>query len=439
MATSLVARLTRFTALSCSALALSCSGKPASVAPYRAPAQPCAVVLAPSARDPEVARLQAMVAAAPDPVPYLERLGWTFVARARSTHDPGQYTVALETAACIDSRRPAAPEALLLRGHAVFALHRFGEAEAIGRELVARRGAWFDHALLGDALLDQGRVEEAIASYERVMAERPGPQAYSRAAHVRWIMGDVEGAIEAMTLAARASDTRDPSSAAWFRSRLAQYEREAGHAERAEAWIDAALALEPDHPPALLARGLARLAAGRATDAIAPLARAIEIEPTPEYEWSLAEALRAAGRTGDAENVEARLVERGEAEDPRTLALFLATTGRDPARALALAERELASRQDVLTLDVMALALERSGRIAEARSYSDRALARGTRSARLYLHAAEIARAAGDTSVEARRSREARRLAHLLLPSERMQLDALIGTARAHPGHEPGS
>lgn len=425
-----MAIIARFTVLSCSLLTLACGAKPAPVT------SDCAIALSPRPGDEEIGRIQPFVSSAPDPVPYLERLGWTFVQRARSTHDPGVYTEALESAACIEDRTPGAPEALLLRGHALFSLHRFAEAEAIGRELVARRGAWFDHALLGDTLFDQGRIDEAIACYERAMAERPGPQAYARAAQVRWITGDLEGAIEAMTLAARASDTRDPSSAAWFRSRLAQYEREAGHEDRAEAWIGSALALEPDHPSSLWTRGVARLAAGRAGEAIAPLARAVEVEPLPEYEWALAEALRAAGRAKDAAAAEARLVERGESEDPRTLALYLATTRRDPARALRLAERELVSRQDVLTLDVMALALERVGRIDEARSYSERALARGTRSARLYLHAAEIARAAGDAAMEARMGREARKLAHMLLPSERMQLDDLIASRKPHPATE---
>ena len=439
MSTLALARRPWLVSAVCAGLALGCGHQVDRAAPTRAAAAAtsCEIVLAPvdgsAGPDPEIDRAQQRARRAPDPVPYLERLGWAWVAKARSSHDPGFLTLALETASCIEVGRSEALEALLLRGHALASLHRFREAEMIGRVLVARRGAWFDHALLGDALLDQGHVDEAIEAYERVMAIRPGPQAYSRAALVRWIVGDLEGAIEAMELAARASDGRDPSSAAWFRSRLAQYELAAGRRDRAQAWLDSALALEPDHPPALLARGLALLAAGRAEAAIVPLARAVAVDPLPEQQWALAEALRDAGRASEAAAVEARLVERGEAEDPRTLALFLATTGRDAARALRLASRELETRQDVLTLDAMALALAAVGRTEEARSYSERALARGTRSARLHLHAAAIAAAAGDASEAARRAAQAKELAHTLLPSERRRLDVLLAATKTHP------
>ena len=425
--------MTRFLLASCLVLVWSGPGhahhseSPGSSGPA------CATALA-ARREPggEIERMQRLAAIAPDPVPYLERLGWEFVAEARKTHDAAWLALAADAASCIESRVPEAAEALLLRGHVLVSHHRFAEAEVVARKLVARRGAWFDHALLGDALLDQGRVDEAIASYERVMAERPGPEAYSRAAHVRRITGDLAGAIEAMTLAARSADARDPASAAWFRSTLARYELEAGHPDVAAAWIEAALAVDPDHPDALFARGLYLLGGGRAAAAVEPLARSVAIEPLPAHLWALAEALRETGRVDEAEQVEARLAEEGASEDPRTLALFLAATGRDPARALRLAERELETRRDVFTLDALALALAGVGRIDDARTYSTQALARGTRDARLYLHAALIAKAAGDDAEAARRIEQTRGLAHMLLPSERRQLDALAASTR-HP------
>ena len=69
----------------------------------------------------------------------IERIGYRLIARARLTNDDGDYTLATNTAECLESRHPGEPAALLLRGHALHQLHRFREAEAAARLLVARR------------------------------------------------------------------------------------------------------------------------------------------------------------------------------------------------------------------------------------------------------------------------------------------------------------
>ena len=79
----------------------------------------------------------------------------------------------------------SSPEAMLLRGHALHQMHRFTEAEPIARELVKTRGLAFDFGLLGDVLMEQGKLKEAIDAYQKMMDQKPNTQAYSRAAHIR--------------------------------------------------------------------------------------------------------------------------------------------------------------------------------------------------------------------------------------------------------------
>ena len=98
------------------------------------------------------------------------------------------------------------------------------------------------------------------------------------------------------------------------------------------------------------------------------LTRAASLNPLPEYQWILADALRASGRAADAAAVERELVARGTASDPRTVALYLATRGENASTALSLAEAELDVRADVFTLDAHAWALAANGRTAEARA-----------------------------------------------------------------------
>ena len=387
---------------------------------------PCAIALSPhrggTAADREILRWQTHTREADRSLPYLERLGWAYVAKARASLDYGYYTLAEQTADCLQATSPGAPEALLLRAHALHNLHRFREAEALARELVARRGLAYDYGLLGDLLMEQGQLEGAVSAYEQMMALRPSPEAYARAAHLRWLHGDLEGAIEAMRMALRGADPRAPEAAAWYAVRLGHYLWQAGDASAAAALATEALALQPDYPPALMLRGRLLLGQGRAEEALPSLTRAAAQAPLPEYLWMLAEALGVAGRAQDAGRAEAELMRRGATDDPRTLSLYLATSNRDPHRALRLARQELTARRDAHTLDAVAWALYAAGQQQAARVTLAEALSCGVADARLYLHAAVLA----GTPAEAHSwLQRARPLAAMLLPSEQARLDGL--------------
>jgi hypothetical protein len=152
------------------------------------------------------------------------------------------------------------------------------------------------------------------------------------------------------------------------------------------------------------------------------LQNAAKLNPLPEYQWTLAEALRAAGRENEASGIEAQLRKRGASSDPRTLALFLATRHENPETALRLARTELGSRGDVFTHDALAWSLAAAGNLEEAHGEMQCALAEGTEDARLFFHAAVIASQAGHGADAERWLRKASELSQLLLPSERNEL-----------------
>jgi tetratricopeptide (TPR) repeat protein len=393
-----------------------------------ATADPCALALAPHAGDSkddqEIARLQQLISGARDPVPLLDRLGWLFVAKARASFDPGFYKLAEQCALCLESKKAGSTEALLLRGHILQNLHRFKEAEPLARKLVSQRGAPFDHGLLGDVLMEMGRLQEAIDAYQTMVDLKPDPQAYARVAHVRWLKGDLDGALEVMRMAAAASSPQAAESAAWIYSRLAFFQFHTGDRDAARDSCAAATQFQREYPPALLLRGRMLLADGQSAEAVELLWRSATLNPLPEYHWALAEALRAAGQSSDAEAVEARLRKTGAVDDPRTYALFLATRGEQPALALELAGRELKERADVHTHDALAWALAASGRWEEAHQHSQQALAEGTADARLRWHAGVIAVRLGRTREAADWLNKAALLQHLLLPSERQHLES---------------
>ena len=381
----------------------------------------CRFVLAPSnGVDEEIARQQALIRSGSATA--LERLGWTFVKKARVTFDASYYNLAQQCAECMEATGAKGPDALLLRAHALQSLHRFNEAEAVARELVRTRERPFDYGVLGDVLIDMGKVREGAAAYQKMIDLRPDLQSYARAAHVRWLTGDLNGAIELMTLAISGSSPNDPEAAAWAYTRLSLYQLQQGATKRALESCSAALALQSDYAPAMLARGRILLALNRPGDAVVDLRRAAELNPLPEYQWALADALRLTGDRDRARDVESKIVERGATEDPRAFSLYLATRGEDMGQAVHLAQLELTMRGDIFTQDALAWALALAGRAPEAQLHAREALSEGTVDARLFLHAGIIAALNNDTAQAKRLLQKTSSIQHMLLPSERKLL-----------------
>jgi tetratricopeptide (TPR) repeat protein len=284
--------------------------------------------------------------------------------------------------------------------------------------LVARREFVLDYALLGDTLMEQGRLTDATAAYQKMIDLKPFYQSYTRAAHFRWLNGDLRGALDLIQKAITAASPRNPEAIAWAYTRLAGYELQRGDLERATAAIDSAFSFQPDYAAALLLRGRILLAQKRWSDAVPILERAANLNPLPEYQWVLADALRRLGRKAQASAVEQQITEQGPATDPRTVALFVSTRGVAQSQALSLTERELDVRHDVFTEDARAWALAGAGRFAEASAAMDRALSARTNDARLFVHAGVIAASTGRHRDAHRWFASAEQLRFMLLPSE---------------------
>lgn len=387
---------------------------------------PLAIALTPqsgdSRTDREIARVQKQIRDGKNPEAAIEQLGWLYVAKARASFDPGYYKLAEQCALALEARQPHQPEALLLRGHILQSLHRFKEAEPLARELTTQRGRAFDFGLLGDVLMEQGRLDEAVDAYQKMADLKPDLHAYTRAAHLRWLKGDLDGAIEMMQLAVQAASPLDAESAAWVYAHMAMYKLQAGDLEAALEHCAAALGFQTNYAPALLVRGKIFLTQKKNSEAVASLRLAAVANPLPEYQWALAEALRAAKLTTDAAKVESLLQQRGAVSDPRTFALYLASCGGDSAVAMKLANEELKTRADVFTYDAVAWSLAAAGRWPEANTNAQRALAEGTQDARLFLHAGIIASETAQPAAAEKYLRQSAALQQMLLPSERERL-----------------
>ena len=362
----------------------------------------------------------------PQDVKKLEQLGRLFISEARVTHNERGYQLADVAARVMELESPADPQALLLRGHALLAMHRFHDAEEIARSLLGKRQEMVDHALLGDALMEQGRVDASLPVYQAMIDAKPCLPSYSRVAHVRWLKGDLDGAIEMMEQAVACGSYRDPEPMAWCTARMAFFYWQKGNPEAATVLAERALKIVPNYPQGLVIIGRVKMAKGDARGAAEAFAAAAKQSPLPEMLWALADAQNAAG--DDATETLAVLQRQGEAGDPRSFSLFLATQRKHVEHALDLAKAELQTRQDVFSWDALAWAQFAAGETEAAIISARKAMAEGTRDARLFLHAGVIAQSAKDARAEQWLA-QAREMSALLLPSEQHFLNSSGGSA----------
>ena len=392
------------------ALATYVGSAPSSVgSEARVPMSLSAEAIQTAASAAELARLigvfEARVKEHTDALDYLF-LGKLYLQRARSTGDLGSYTqagAALERSLAL---YPSDPDALAALARLRYATHDFAAAARVARTILAADpGDIAASAILGDASLELGDYGTASDKFSGLATRFPNAAAVNaRLARLAFLRGDDD---LARVLADRAqNEARDEGTfgvdLAWYAHLRAQLSFDRGDYEAARNEEGEALAVAPDYyvAEAGFARGAAAL--GRIDDAIAHYERAIAIVPQPEYLAALGDlyTLRGdttrAARAYDTVEVSASLATLGQRLYDRQFALFYLEHERSLDRALTIAEASLAQRPDAYGYDIYAWALYKTGHYTEAVVASQRALAMGTRDARLHYHAGFIALAGGD-------------------------------------------
>ena len=348
--------------------------------------------------------LEQAARARPGDVHTLTLLGFGYLQRWRETADASYLPRAAEALrrARVADRR----DALVVTGLGSLALtqHEFRRALVLGGK--ARRLAPFSArplGIVGDALLELGRYDEAFAAFERMNALEPNLASYARIAYARELIGDLSGAVAAMRLAVDASaGAREP--AAWSHVELAKLELLRGRLDAASREARAAVALFPGH--VFAEEQLARIDAtrGRLDAGIVRMRRVVEAVPLPQFVSLLADLLERAGRTREArEQVSTvgaidRLLAAGGIRTDLESATFDADHRRGLATLVARARAARAARPSIQGDDALAWALARTGRCGEARPWSVRSLRLGTRDPLLAFHRAYIERCLGNGS-----------------------------------------
>jgi tetratricopeptide (TPR) repeat protein len=337
--------------------------------------------------------------------------GWNDLAlalarRARETGDPAYYAEAwsaTERALEID---PSHLEARKMQVWILLGQHEFPRAveaaEAINKQVP---DDVLTYGFLVDGYTELGRYAEAEKAAQWMLDIRPGNvPALTRAAHLRELFGDHEGAVELMDTSHRRTADTELEDRAWILTQIAHLSLLTCRTDAAERLLTESLAIFPDYHYALAQMAEVRTQQGRFAEAATLREKHVAVAPHPENRYELGVALERAGRSADARKEWAAFEEAARAESARwdsanvELIYYYADHADRPSEALALARREAARRQDVRTLEALAWALYRSDQSTTARKEIDKVLAVGVTQPGTFAHAAAIAAAQGDAT-----------------------------------------
>lgn len=307
--------------------------------------------------------------------------GFDWLSKARLTGDPGDV---VQAAACADLPLVAEsdpvpladdPEVNLLRVQVLLSQHAFARARDYAQLWTQQADAPpIAHVLLSDALLELGDIDGATAALAIAMQARPDQNAYARAAHLRWLRGDIEGAKRIYADVLQNRDPSHPEPTAQRFLELAKLVQIQGDLDGAKALVQAGLAAMPGHRDSLIWLANVALDAGHADVAATLLARLeaglVDI-PVLALKRRLA-LLQQDRQTAAAihQQIESQ-AKRGEGW---AYAQYLLARNEAPVTALSLIKQERATRDGLAFDAAEAEALWQLGQTEAALQAIERAL-----------------------------------------------------------------
>jgi tetratricopeptide (TPR) repeat protein len=350
-----------------------------------------------SSTDKLIAGLQRRLKDDPEDFSSYVNLANAYLQKVRETGDPSLYAKAEDLLDHAEKIEPQNPELFATRGILALARHDFARALEFGeRALALNPESARYHGIVGDAQIELGRYEEAIASYQKMIDHRPDFSSYSRVAYAR----ELYGAIQAMQDVVDAG-APVPENKAWAYVQLGNLRFTTGQLQEAAKDYDLATKTLPNYPPALA--GQARIAAvrGELEDAAALYQQAFDRMPLAEYAINLGDVYtemgerQKAGEQYDLVRVIDKLYRANGVNTDLEIALFYADHDMKLQTSLQKARAAYEARPSIHAADVLAWTLYKTGNYEEAQRYSSEALKLGTRDSLKLFHAGMIAKALG--------------------------------------------
>jgi tetratricopeptide (TPR) repeat protein len=353
----------------------------------------------PSPAEISIRKAQEQIAKQPENVAYNTALAMAYARRARETSDVAYYQKAEDTLKRSFELSPGDFEALKVQTWLLLGRHEFAKALDSASKLNQKMlDDVMVYGYLADANTELGNYPEAVKSIQWMLNMKPGNiPGLTRAAYQRELHGDLSGAIELMQMAHDSTPFQEVEDRAWILTQIAHLNLIGGNLEEAGRYASGALGLFPGYHYAQGTLAQVRIEQKRYDEAIGLLESRYKAAPHAENLFSLAEALDRAGRKTEAAQAFAQfeqvsLHESGIADNSNhELIAYYVDYAKQPEKALQIAEREIARRHDISTLDAHAWSLAALGRYEEANAELAKALAVGVKDPKVLRHAQVIA------------------------------------------------
>lgn len=326
--------------------------------------------------------------------------------RARETGDVEFFPQAEAAVAASLKIAPGNYEAQKLRAAILLGNHDYTAAlrlaESLNKSVPDDIPVW---GFLVDANIALGNYPAAEKAAQWMLDLRPGnAPAFVRSAQLREVFGDLDGTLEFLEEAYRRTPDTELEERAFLLTETARVHLLAGDKRRAEALLLRVLASIPEYHLALRTLASLRTEEGKYDEALDLLRTRARFVKSADSAYELAEALDRAGKSADAAKAFGDFLARSQAETKlsskanRQLIFYYLNHSSDPAKALSIAEKEVAARHDVFTQDAYAWALFKNKKTALANSELSKALAVGVRDPEIFCHAGLIAASAGEAA-----------------------------------------
>jgi tetratricopeptide (TPR) repeat protein len=377
-------------------LAAACSFRQNEIGTAKAPKED-----RPASQDTEISSALALIDKMPDSTAGFVRIASIYIKKARET---GDFSLNSKAQTAIDKALEIAPQdisARKLQASLHLTFHRFAEGLEAGKALQNEfPNDAFVYGILTDANTELGNYDAAVAAAQKMVDLKPSASSYARVGHIRSLFGDHKGAVEMLSLAAQVTDPQDLEAKGWCYVQLGDEYWKYGQFAESEKAYDQALGIFPNYYFALAGKGRVRAALKDFDAAKKLLIDSQNRIPNVETVISLGDVYSLQGDSEKAlrqydlvEIVEQRI---GLNNDQKRLALLWTDHDIRLDEASAIAEREYASRKDILTADTVAWCRFKIGDIGGAKAAIDDALHLKNNDPRTLYHAAMIEKALGE-------------------------------------------
>jgi tetratricopeptide (TPR) repeat protein len=375
-----------------------------------------------------IAAAKQQIAMDPNRVQAYNELALAFTRRTRETADPKYLNDA--DAALTQGLKLESENFPLQKTRVVLMLSRHEFSQARERATTLNHRTPDDVMIYGyiaEADIALGNYPEAETNAQWMMNMRPNnTPALLVGAKLRMLFGDAHGAIDFLNQAYLQTSPTEVEDLAWIANQIASIQIESGQTDVAAQTLEGAEQIFPHYPYTIENLARVRMAQNRVSDAVQLWMQARGIDKDPHILYELARAQEKAGLAQDAHATYAQFESLASALETATddskldLILLYAGNTASAHNALTLAQQEIATRQDVWTLDAYAWALYARARYQDADTAVQKAIAVGIQSPQVFDHAGHIAQKLG-------RAADASRFYGLALqanPSSEYALDA---------------